>query len=172
MYLGDLLFFVHFHRRRHSANTFQLSGKTPEAISPWIFKVKLYLGNGRPNCHGTKGTGVNRMPSCETLRKWINWTLHWLGYFWPIPFTLKFEGQITLTPYMVLPLFATRFAAYAGGHPSLFRTATSLLIWYKMFCMRDISYRLIWMKFINMFSVYAQFGTHRRFNPWTIAVLI
>ena len=23
--------------------------------------------------------------------------------------------EITLTPYMVLPLFATRFAAYAGG---------------------------------------------------------
>ena len=33
---------------------------------PWIFKVKLYLGNGRPNCHRTKGMGVNRMPWCET----------------------------------------------------------------------------------------------------------
>ena len=42
------------------------------------------------------------------------------------------------------------------GHPSLFHTATSLLIWYKMFCVRDISYKLIWMEFINMFSVYAQ----------------
>ena len=50
------------------------------------------------------------------------------------------------------------------GHPSLFHTATSLLIWYKMFCMWDISYRLIWMEFINMFSVYAQSGTHSRFN--------
>ena len=40
----------------------------------------------------------------------------------------------------------------------------SLLIWYKMFCMRDISYRLIWMKYINMLSVYAQSGTHRPFN--------
>ena len=48
------------------------------------------------------------------------------------------------------------------GHPSLFNTATSLLIWYKMFCMRDISYRLIWMEFINVFSVYAQSGTHSR----------
>ena len=37
------------------------------------------------------------------------------------------------------------------GHPSLFHTAMSLLIWYKMFCVRDISYRPIWMKFINMF---------------------
>ena len=27
----------------------------------------------------------------------------------------------------------------ARGHPSLFHTATSLLIWYKMFCVRDIS---------------------------------
>ena len=60
---------------------------------------------------------------------------------------------------MVLPLFATRFAAYPGGHPSLFQPATSLLIWHKMFCMRDISYRLIWMKFINMLSMYAQSGT-------------
>ena len=42
------------------------------------------------------------------------------------------------------------------GHPSLFHIATSLLIWYKMFCVRDISYRLIWMEFINMFSLYAQ----------------
>ena len=57
------------------------------------------------------------------------------------------------------------------GHPSLFHTATSLLIWYKMFCMRDISYRLTWMKFINMLSVYAQSGTHRRVNWWIIAVL-
>ena len=50
------------------------------------------------------------------------------------------------------------------GHPSLFHTATSLLNWYKMFCVRDISYRLIWMEFISMFSVYAQSGTHSRFN--------
>ena len=32
----------------------------------WIFLVKLYLGNGRPDCRGTKGTGVDRMPWCET----------------------------------------------------------------------------------------------------------
>ena len=50
------------------------------------------------------------------------------------------------------------------GHPSLFHTATSLLIWYTMFCVRDIPYRLIWMKYINMLSVYAKSGTHRRFN--------
>ena len=50
------------------------------------------------------------------------------------------------------------------GHPNLFHIATFLLIWYKMFCVRDISYRLIWMEFINMFSVYAQSGAHSRFN--------
>ena len=50
------------------------------------------------------------------------------------------------------------------GHPSLFHTATSRLIWYKMFCVRDKSYKLIWMEFINMFSVYAKSGTHSRFN--------
>ena len=57
------------------------------------------------------------------------------------------------------------------GHPRLFDTATSLLIWYKMFCMRDMSYRPTWMKFINMLSVYTQSGTHRRVNWWIIAVL-
>ena len=50
------------------------------------------------------------------------------------------------------------------GHPSLFHTATSLWIWYAMFWVRDISYGLIWMEFINMFSVYAQSGTHSRFD--------
>ena len=45
------------------------------------------------------------------------------------------------------------------------------VIWYQMFCMRDISYRLIWVKFINMFYVYAESGTHRRFNWWIVAVL-
>ena len=49
-------------------------------IWPWIFKVKLYLGNGRPDCHRTKGRGVDRMPWSETLRKRVNWTLRWLGY--------------------------------------------------------------------------------------------
>ena len=33
---------------------------------PWIFKVKLYFGNGRPDCHGMKGTGDDSMPRCET----------------------------------------------------------------------------------------------------------
>ena len=50
------------------------------------------------------------------------------------------------------------------GHPILFHTATSLLIWYKMFCVRDISYRLIWMEFVNMFSMHAQSEMHSRFN--------
>ena len=40
--------------------------------------------------------------------------------------THNLQATITLTPYMVLPLFATRFADYAGGHPSLFHIATSL----------------------------------------------
>ena len=61
---------------------------------PWIVKVKLYLGNGRPNCHETNGTGVDRMPWCETLRKWGIRTLRWGGYFWPLPVTFNFQGQI------------------------------------------------------------------------------
>ena len=57
------------------------------------------------------------------------------------------------------------------GHPSLFHTATSHLIWYTMFCVRDISYRLICLEFINMFSVCAKSGTYSRFNWWIIVVL-
>ena len=34
---------------------------------PWIFNVELYLGNGRPDCHGTKGTGVVRMPAAAAV---------------------------------------------------------------------------------------------------------
>ena len=56
------------------------------------------------------------------------------------------------------------------GHPSLFHAVTSLLIWYKMFCVRGISHRLIWMKIISMFSVYAQSRTHSRFN-WKFFVV-
>ena len=61
---------------------------------PWIFKLKLYLGNGRPDCDGTKGTGVDRMPGCETLRKLVNCTLRWPGYLWPWPLTKNLQGQI------------------------------------------------------------------------------
>ena len=50
---------------------------------PWIFKGKLYLRNGRSDCHGTKWTGVDSMTWCETLRKWVIWMLRWLGYLWP-----------------------------------------------------------------------------------------
>ena len=32
----------------------------------WSLKVKLYLGNGTPDCHGTKWTGVDWMSWCET----------------------------------------------------------------------------------------------------------
>ena len=58
-------------------------------LSLWIFKVKLYLGNGRTYCHGRKGTRVDRMPWCETLRKWVNCMLRWLGYLWSWIFKVK-----------------------------------------------------------------------------------
>ena len=60
----------------------------------WIFEVKLYLRNGRPDCHGTKRQRVEMMPWCDILRKWGNWTLRWLGYLWPWPLTLNFQGKI------------------------------------------------------------------------------
>ena len=56
------------------------------------------------------------------------------------------------------PLFATRFAACAGGI-QFFHAAASLLKWYKMTYMEDILHRLIGMKFISMLSMYVQSGT-------------
>ena len=68
---------------------------------PWplIFKVKLYLGNGKLDCHGTKGTGVDSLPWFETLRKWVNWTLRWLGYHWPwiVKVKLYLEWEVRLS---------------------------------------------------------------------------
>ena len=57
------------------------------------------------------------------------------------------------------------------GHSSLFHAATSLLSWYKIFCMGDILYKLIWMKFINILSMYVQSGMQMHFNWWIIEVL-
>ena len=111
----------------------------------------------------------------------INWTNYDGLFYWPIYASLGLHE-------FIITWFVIEYGNYANpvygvatichqvrclrwGHPSLFHTATSLLIWYKMFSMRDISYRLMWMKFINMLSVYAQSGTHRRFNWWIISVL-
>ena len=58
----------------------------------WVFKVKLYLGNGRTDCHGTNRMGVDRMswygtqPLCgleaeDTVRDWGDlryWHFRWL----------------------------------------------------------------------------------------------
>ena len=81
------------------------------------------------------------------------------------------SALITLTPYMVLPLFATRFAAHAGGTRVSFIQLLRLF-WFDIKCSAwEISYRLIWKKFVNMLSVYAQSEKHRRFNWLIIAIL-
>ena len=56
-------------------------------------------------------------------------------------------------------------------HPSLFHAAISLLNWYKMACMANILHRLICVKFMSMFSMHVQSGTHRHFHWRIIAVL-
>ena len=80
-----------------------------------------------------------------------------------------FQGLVAETLNYANPVYGVATICHQvswlrWGHPSFFHTATFLLIWYKMFCVRDISYRLIWMEFINMFSVYAQSGMHSHFN--------
>ena len=92
--------------------------------------------------------GVTR-PQCVKQQQWLNYT----------------------NPVYGVAAICHQVRWLCWGHPSPFHTATSLLIWYKMFCVRDISYRLIWMEFLNMFSVYAQCGMHSHFNWWIIVVL-
>ena len=56
---------------------------------PLTINVKLYHGNRRPKCHGTKGTGVDRTTWCERLRRWVDWMLCWLAHVWPWALTFK-----------------------------------------------------------------------------------
>ena len=87
------------------------------------------------------------------------------------PPKLRFGGYNYANPVYGVATICHQVLWLRWGHPSLFHTATSLLIWYKMFCVRDISHRLIWMEFINKLSVYAQSEMHSRFNWWIIVVL-
>ena len=85
-------------------------------------------------------------------------------------------GRISRQPNYADPVYGVATICHQvrwlrWGHPSLFHTATSLLIWYKIFCVRDISYILIRVEFINILSVYAQSGTHSRFNWWIVMVV-
>ena len=138
--------------------------------------------NGMADWHGTKGMWVYRKsdPLCDLDICSHPWSWPWMYKFWIS--RNKLPMQVTWGPFYwhgltLIPVISN----YANpvydvatichqvrwlrwGHPSLFHTATSLLIWYKIFCVRDISYGLIWMEFINMFSVYAQSGTNSRFN--------
>ena len=59
-----------------------------------------------------------------------------------------------------MPVSVTRFAAYAGANESLLSSqASDVLNCYKNACMGNVLHRLIWMKFMSMLSMYAQFGT-------------
>ena len=125
-----------------------------------------------------KGT-INNIPSLVQIMAWCRpgdkplsepMMVNLLTYIWFIrPHWLN--GNY-VNPVYGVAIICQQLRRLRWGHPSLFHIATVLLIWFKkMFCMRDIAYRLIWMKFINMLSVYAQSGTHKRVNWRIIAVL-
>ena len=65
----------------------------------------------------------------------------------------KFDA-ITSTPYAVLPLSATWFAACTAGILGDFHRAISYLKWYKIVCMSNLACAFSWMKSFNMFSVF------------------
>ena len=73
----------------------------------------------------------------------------------------------------MLPLFAPWFTACARGIWAFLCSLVSLN-WYRMVSMGDILFRLLWIKFINMLSLYVQSRTHRAhslmsycsFNIW------
>ena len=104
------------------------------------------------------GTTVYGQHLCRVLMWIVSWikSAAWSNY---------------ANPLYGVPIICHQVRCLRWGHPHLFHTATSLFISYKRFCMRDISYWLIWMKFISMLSVYMQSGMHRCFNWWIIAVL-
>ena len=97
-----------------------------------------------------------------TLMGWVSWHL---SIHFRVP-SLIFGPLVAnyANPVYGVATVCHQVRWLCWGHLGLFHTARSLLIWYKMFCMRDISYKLIWMEFINMFSMYAQSGTHSRFD--------
>ena len=157
-----------------SSHLFCSTGVTPCLVNfnftDVIHLVCLIHDNGNGPCNSlysrsTKGGngGILDLPWCSSglmyvcrkvFRNFLK--ICWLNYTNPI------YGVSTI---------CHQVRCLRWGYPSLFHTATSLFIWYKMFRMRDISYRLIWMKFISMLSVYVQSVMRRRFNWWIIAVL-
>ena len=122
----------------------QIAGADAPGI-PGMFSPPPRVSN--PDMH--HGTCVTHVPWCMpgSLTRGFLWITLW--------FLLALYGVATI---------CHQVRGLRWGHPSLFHIATSLLIWYKIVCLRDISYRLIWLELINMFSVYAQSGTHSRFN--------
>ena len=93
--------------------------------------------------------------SCETSQNlWFLWkyVLN-IGlvpsWWWTIDLTHWTLGNASVVLNYTNPLYGVstiwhQVRCLRWGHPGLFYTATSLFIWYKMFCLRDISYRLIW----------------------------
>ena len=97
------------------------------------------------------------------------------GFFFPLLFIIWYCRDSPWICFMVtalklgqsynytIPVYGVatichQFRWLRWGYPSLFHTAMSLLIWYKMFCVRDISYRLIWMEFITCFPCMHNLG--------------
>ena len=68
---------------------------------------------------------------------------------------------IPSVPYAVLSLFATRFAACAGGHLGRFYRAISHLKWCQMVCLGDSTRKFSRIKSTNMFFTYFQSGVPR-----------
>ena len=130
----------------------------------WPFNRNLpdHKGLVMPGCHGF-------FPKV-CLDKFLKKHLSRLLLFWHV-MMLMWRDSNYANPVYGVATICHQVRCLRWGHPRLFHTATSLLIWYKMFCMRDISYRPTWMKFINMLSVYTQPGTHRRVHWWIITVL-
>ena len=123
--------------------------------------------------HQSASTFARVMACCLTvpIHHYLSQCWHIKGVLWHSPesnFTrkkIKNNGVVAISvlnyanPVYGVAIICHQVRWLCWGHPSFFHIATSLLIWYKMFCVRDISYRLIWK-----FSVYAQSGKHSRFN--------
>ena len=142
-------------------------GLTGPRWAPWWPHDCRYLGGAGNGLFWSNWVNIIAvycvMEYCNFLHYWP-WILLWLK-------SISNAYHNYANPVYCVATICHQVRCLRWGHPSLFHTATPLLILYKMFCMRDISYRLTWMKCINMLSVYAQYGMHMRVNWWIIAVL-
>ena len=167
---GKFIWIYHLERGTILSRPQSIAAETWLPFQVWTF---LYLIQISPEVRNEIENVVFKIKVTLSLPQRVNTSRQRQcgRYFADHYFKFIFMYDNYANPVYGVATICHQFRCLRWGQPSLFHAALSLLIWYKMLCMRDITYRLNWMKFVNMLSVYAQSGTHRHVNWWIIAVL-